>query len=272
MAIQSNLEMWAGNDHSIAITVENEAGAVVDISGILDATWELKEDESADTSLISKRLTGIEIQITHGDAGEYQVNLLPEDTEDLSGIYYWVSTVENSSGLVYTTSYGHIYIHPLGVSQTTYCTLNDVRAAMGTVAINDRTVPNSADASVIIEVISAEIKGILMGRGYELPIADTDALEYLRTVNVYGACAAFLKAKFPSDSGIGGDSGSVSFWENKYQSAIAQIMSLEFELLQSSDSSTEESNLYAGYYASEFLEEDLNEDYSEPFMRRDRTY
>jgi hypothetical protein len=270
MAIQTNFELFAGDDQTISITVVDENGDVIDITDVDEITWSLKNSQSDDTAIFEKTLSLAEISLTDPDDGLYDVTIGAADTELLSGIYYYESIVTDVSASSYTTSYGHIYFHARGVGITSYCTLEEVKSILANVPITDRTIPKSADAALMVGIISSEIKGVLMGVGYELPITDDQALEYLKAVNIWGACAAILKSKYPSgSSGVGGDAGSAAFWENKYQAALVKLSDPEFNLLSTSDEQPATVGIYAGYYESEEI--DLTE-YNEPFFRRDMSF
>lgn len=98
-----------------------------------------------------------------------------------------------------------------------YCTLADVKAYLTTVTISSATTPTEAQTSDYIDLVSAEISGLLRSRLVSVPPTDTDAADYLRTIAVYGVAAAVLAAKF----GHGSDGAQAA--DARYRDCLAAI-------------------------------------------------
>jgi len=99
-----------------------------------------------------------------------------------------------------------------------YCLLEEVNNWLPSVTIAaSGTQPTIAQAEAIMADVAAEIDGELRGRGYALPVTDEQTLAYLKTVNIYGACAGILHAKFPTEPAFAQD------WEARYQNALQAI-------------------------------------------------
>jgi hypothetical protein len=83
--------------------------------------------------------------------------------------------------------------------ENTYATVKDVAAANPARAYTPSSVPNTLEVSEFLERTAGEIDGLLLARGYSLPVATTatGALRLLRQGNVLGA-AALVEQAAPS--------------------------------------------------------------------------
>ena len=109
-----------------------------------------------------------------------------------------------------------------------YCTLAEANALIPTQSFTTTSKPSAEQAAALVEAVAREIDGILIGNGWTLPIGVSNLLDYLRTVNIYGAAAALLRARFPEARGTGGDGGAADFLERRYSDAKRQLASKAF--------------------------------------------
>ena len=93
-----NFEIHAGDDQAVMVTVKDEAGSVVDISGATEITWILKRSEGSSTDTLTKSKTGGGITITDGPGGVFEITVTSSDTAALQGLYYHKAVVTLASG------------------------------------------------------------------------------------------------------------------------------------------------------------------------------
>ena len=116
---------------------------------------------------------------------------------------------------------------------TTYVTLADVYPLIPTLGtlrdaatgppVVTATVPTATQGAAIVALCDAEVVAACAAAGVSLPITDTEALAYLKTVICYGAAAAILKAKYPAAAGQGGDDGAAGYWTTRYEAGLAAL-------------------------------------------------
>ena len=85
---------------------------------------------------------------------------------------------------------------------TDYATADALSDLLPMVTVNEATEPTTAQVEGYITLRSAELDAVLGGRGYSLPVTDSDALAYLKTVCLYGVAAMVLRAKFPTSENV----------------------------------------------------------------------
>jgi hypothetical protein len=226
MAAENHFEIWAGDTASITITVKDEAGVVVNIAGAA-IEWCLRQNLQADTKAVTKTV-GSGITITDGPAGKFVVTLTVADTEDLSGLYYHEAVVTLGSE-VSTVIQGLVAVHN-NVASASYASFDEVKNTIPWFEWRDTLKPTAGQAQLIIQTVSDEIDGVLLGRGYSLPLTDTQALKYLKTINIWGSVSSIIKSRQMSNSGIGGDGGAADFWETKYTESLKLLASETFSL------------------------------------------
>ena len=112
MADAQNFEMHQGNDKSIEVSVVNNAGAAVDVSGATGAQYELAISRSASAAAVTKTL-GAGITIV---TSTVTIVLADTDTEDISGPYYHELELIDASGYIHTAMYGYVTIKPARVA------------------------------------------------------------------------------------------------------------------------------------------------------------
>jgi len=268
MAYQTNWEMFAGDARVLGITLTNDSGQAIPLGEITAITFCIKTSQTATTQLVAKSL-GNGIAMTNQEAGEYEVTLDAVDTEDLGGAYYWESVVTDIVNGAYTAAYGFAVVQGKVVDRGAYCSLEEALALIADVQITKNTTPNIATARIIVETIARDIDGVLMGRGYTLPVTNTQALAFLKTTNQYGACAAIIKSKKPVDTGMGSDRGAFGYYQSVYQRNLTQLSDPKF-LLFGDNSNSSSTGFSAGWTTTEFSEE--HDDTNTPFWTRNMQY
>jgi hypothetical protein len=242
VASQTNIEMFSGDTRILEFTVRDESGSVVDLEDF-ELYWVMKDSQGSTTALIEKdnlELGDGGIECAVPASGVFTVTLSPEDTADLAGVYYFESdiiepgdpeadppTEERRS----TVAFGYVAVNGAVLPGPTYCTFEEAHAMMADVPITENTIPSIATAHILVATAAREINGVLMGRGIELPVTDAGALDFLKTVNQYGACALIIKSKKPADSGASGDAGAFGYYFNRYRELLVQLSAPEFNLL-----------------------------------------
>jgi hypothetical protein len=113
---------------------------------------------------------------------------------------------------------------------TAYCDLDDIYPLIPTLGplldastgppIVLPTIPTETQGEALIDSSCAEINGLLAAAGYELPITDAGALDYLKVVNSYGGAAFILRAKYPTADKPGGGASATTFWTNRYYASL----------------------------------------------------
>jgi hypothetical protein len=237
--------MWSGDDEVLTISVLDDAGVAVTLDGVTELLFVVKESQSSASESIRKTL-GHGVVITDSDNGEYEVTISTPDTESLNGAYFWNAVVTDDVNGDYTGGFGYLIIKGKAASRGSYCELEEAMALIADVQITVNTTPSLAVAKIIVETIARDIDGVLMGRGYEFPITSTKALNFLKTTNQYGACAAIIKSKKPIDTGMGSDRGAFGYYDAVYRRNLVMLASPEFNLTSDS-SATEDTGFSAGW-------------------------
>ena len=102
-ATRQDVELAAGSDKILEVTITDEAGQPLDLSGLTAATWSVLDRETAQV-ILQHTLAG-SIVVTDPVAGKLQVRLVPADTVDLAGLFeHQLRTVDaaNNSAVVTT--------------------------------------------------------------------------------------------------------------------------------------------------------------------------
>jgi hypothetical protein len=139
-----------------------------------------------------------------------------------------------------------------------YAYLAEVQDAIPGFVLTANTVPSEDQASALIDLISAEIDGLLASRDYVLPVTDPGALLLLKTTCVYGSASLIYKAWFAGNDGISGDNGAAKFFEDKYQGLLQNIREGALGDTAASDAVS----FGSGFITTEF-------DKYEPWIRRE---
>jgi len=111
-----------------------------------------------------------------------------------------------------------------------YCTVTEALSLLPTLGtLRDAatgvtaTVPSATQGAAMLTATDAEINAHLIDKGHELPVTGAEALAYLKAVAMTGTAARIAKAKWPADSGPGGDSGAASALRGDYTAMLAFI-------------------------------------------------
>jgi len=107
----TDFSMVAGDSKTLDITVTNDAGAAVDLTGA-SVVWNAARRPYG-TAVISKAGS-----ITDAPAGKFLVLLEPADTASLEGSFYQAATITGSDGSVSTLFLGALLISPLAANTT----------------------------------------------------------------------------------------------------------------------------------------------------------
>jgi len=115
---------------------------------------------------------------------------------------------------------------------TDYCTTAEAVSLLGGLSLRDAatgppvvtaTEPTLTQAGQLVTQTSAEIDMHLRGQGYEVPATDSDALAALKAVAMNGAAARIAKARWPNDTGPGGEGGVAAALRDDYRAGLAFI-------------------------------------------------
>ena len=101
--IASNFEMSSGDSKLLTITTLDQDDAVVDITGASISMVIAKRVNT--TALVTKAGT-----IINAVGGVFTIDLLPADTDALSGVYYFEMQLTDASGRISTVVYGSLTI------------------------------------------------------------------------------------------------------------------------------------------------------------------
>jgi hypothetical protein len=111
--INQNFSMYAGDSKNITITVTNDDGTVLNLTNAT-VKWALKKRVKSTVNEIYKTTTD-GIVITDSLNGVIKINVTPNDTTNLSGMYYHECEVTDQSGNVSTVTTGYITVKESGV-------------------------------------------------------------------------------------------------------------------------------------------------------------
>jgi len=274
MGAPTNLDAWSGADKRINISVTDESNLAVNLGAYADIEWFLKDDEDSTEKLVNYLMSGGNgnITITSPLGGTFSVVLSGTDTVNLGGSYFWQSDLIDSLGNRTPVAYGYVFVHGEQPQRTAYCSLEETLAIMAGVPITDKTTPSVATAQLIVETIAREIDGVLMGRGYMLPITEPNAYSFLKTINQYGAAAAIILSRQPGDIGMSSDRGAFGKFQTKYQAWLQQLRDPHFNLY-GADTIVPVSVMSAGYTTKTVpVDIDSDVDYTTPWWWRGKEW
>lgn len=103
-AERQNIEFHAGDDKRLEVTVRDEDGAVVDLTGIESAKWSLAKTANS-TALVTHTLND-NIAVVAATSGVIHITIDAADTEGLRGVYYHEAEITDASGKTGTILYG----------------------------------------------------------------------------------------------------------------------------------------------------------------------
>lgn len=146
-ATGQNFAIYAGDSAKPVITVTDNSGAVVDISGASEIAFSIYRSFSTAAVLTKLKSGGGVVFITNGTDGKFQPLLIPVDTATLSGNYVYAAKITDGAGNVATVTIGSMLVGPAptwsydAVALTgvdAYAKLMQVRTLIGDVNINDQ--------------------------------------------------------------------------------------------------------------------------------------
>ncbi|QSG06391.1 hypothetical protein [Halapricum desulfuricans] len=109
MTIQSrNITHYAGDSLTLRVTTKEEDGSRVDLTST-EIEWVLAESVSSTPDVVKGTSTG-GITITDAVNGEFEIDLVPADTEALVGSYYHEAELRDAVGNEFTIFVGDITI------------------------------------------------------------------------------------------------------------------------------------------------------------------
>lgn len=99
--------MFEGDTHTLEVTVRDEAGGVVDITGVDILWWMAKSNKSVlPADIYIEKEVGLGITIVNGPAGRFNVLILPVDTEGRGGKSYYHEAEIDDAGVISTVLVG----------------------------------------------------------------------------------------------------------------------------------------------------------------------
>lgn len=102
------LQVFRGDDLRVAITMRDQSGQVLDISGAAEIEYAVAASVQG-PKLLSKTLANGGISITAPEV--FTLDLTSADTGSLSpGVYYHEAQIQTSTGETYTALYGSLTI------------------------------------------------------------------------------------------------------------------------------------------------------------------
>jgi hypothetical protein len=112
-AVNQNFSMTAGDSKNVVITVSNDEGIALNLTGA-SVKWALKKRvTSTENELYKTNTDGI--TITDAANGVITIKLVPVDTTTLNGTYHHECEVTDANGNVSTVTVGSASISRSGV-------------------------------------------------------------------------------------------------------------------------------------------------------------
>lgn len=114
-ASNQNFGMVEGESKDVRVTVVDQDGATLDLSGAA-VQWEAQADlQSSGPAAITKATGGFGITLTAPTQGVFSIRLNPSDTMGLSGVLYHEARVTDSAGNVATVLTGRLTIQKTAI-------------------------------------------------------------------------------------------------------------------------------------------------------------
>lgn len=101
---------FAGDAVSPIFTVQNSAGAAVDISTVSQISWSAQRNLDDTAALTKTKSAGQITFVTNGTDGKFQVALTVNDTKGLSGWYEHTASITDAGGNVTTVAIGRMNV------------------------------------------------------------------------------------------------------------------------------------------------------------------
>ena len=99
----------------------------------------------------------------------------------------------------------------------------DATPPVKAVAAVTATQPSLTQATALLAAVCAEVDMHLRGRDYPVPPTDAVMLASVKTIAMNGTAAKIAKAKWPADSGAGGDAGVTRALRDDYAAGLKFI-------------------------------------------------
>lgn len=101
-----NICLFSGDDLRVFIEVYDTTGAPVDISSAESIVWAFAKN--ADSSIIVQKTLGVDLFIANPTS--FFFDLVPADTDTISGSYYHEARIVTDQDLIYTGVSGQLKI------------------------------------------------------------------------------------------------------------------------------------------------------------------
>lgn len=105
----TDITMRQGNDLKVVVSVTDQAGDPVDISGASEITWAVSESVDSETTILEKRLSLEEILQAGVTAFSFEISSAESAAIEV-GIYYHEALVVTADDKAYTTLSGQFTI------------------------------------------------------------------------------------------------------------------------------------------------------------------
>lgn len=150
-----------------------------------------------------------------------------------------------------------------------YCVIGDVEALTQPTgaAYGASSQPTATQVGSLIDLINSEINTTVMSAGYELPITGTDALNFLKLTNAYGAASLSKQAQV--QSGVPEVTEQIADLWAKYQKNLDTIRTVKGALGDQVKTSGIPRSLWTSHSADG--SDDAISDIS-PYVRRDTKF
>ncbi len=101
--VEQNFEMFSGDSKLLNVTVLDQDGTVVDLTG---ASASMTISETSKSAALVTKAGSIDVPLQ----GQLSFDLAPADTDDLAGVYYYEMQVTDVSGRKSTVAFGYVTI------------------------------------------------------------------------------------------------------------------------------------------------------------------
>lgn len=112
----TDITMREGNDLRVIVSVVDQDGVPVDISGASEIQWSVADAVGDATTLLDKTLTGTDITITGTTGFYFDISAADSETTLGMGAYYHEALLTTGSGKAYTTLSGSLTIEEALIS------------------------------------------------------------------------------------------------------------------------------------------------------------
>lgn len=107
-----DFEMFEGDTFTLRATVRDEAGSIVDITGVDISWWLAKTNKSTGADVYAQKTVGSGVEIVDGPAGRFDVTIESPDTEGRGGKTLYHEAEIDDGGVVSTVLVGKAKIKP----------------------------------------------------------------------------------------------------------------------------------------------------------------